>query len=67
MTNKTNIMALIAAALLPQGSGSNYMSLITPTSTRNYVAGFRRPRPGWRLIARKRAYRELAYRRRRNA
>jgi len=66
--NKTNVMAAIAALLLPQTTTKTRpLSLIMPSSTRTVVRGFRRPKPGWRLEARKRAYRELAYRRRRNA
>lgn len=64
--NKTNFMAAMVALLAPRGPEPVTTSLLV-MPTRAPVREFRRPRAGWREQRRKRVYRELAYRRRRNA
>jgi len=65
--NNTNFIALLATLFMQETqSPKRPISFLQPSKT-SYCPPRRRERSGWREKARKRTYRELAYRRRRNA
>jgi len=65
--NKTNFLAVLATLFAPQAQSPGRPISFLQLSKTSYFAPRRRHRLGWREEARKRTYRELAYRRRRNA